>query len=149
MHICSSPSLCFLSSHFQCKVSSALHSLSISFSVNTRCFASLSLHSSFSPSLPFYLSVSIAPYQLVSIIYSTFIISIPYPFQFSPACRIMACTDVQPYRKHDLLGYYKLLELTPNATASEIRRAYYTLALRYHPDKNTSDEAEVMVCWEW
>jgi len=56
----------------------------------------------------------------------------------------MACTDVQPYRKHDLLGYYKLLELSPNATASEIRRAYYTLALKYHPDKNATAEAEVM-----
>jgi hypothetical protein len=52
--------------------------------------------------------------------------------------------DVQPYRKQDLLGYYKILDLSPNATAAEIRRAYYTLALRYHPDKNTSAEAEVM-----
>jgi len=56
----------------------------------------------------------------------------------------MACTDIQLYRKHDILGYYKLLDLTPNATAGEIRKAYYALALKYHPDKNTSEEAEVM-----
>lgn len=52
--------------------------------------------------------------------------------------------DVQIYQKHDVLGYYKLLNLSPYATPAEIRRAYYTLALLYHPDKNSSLEAEVM-----
>jgi hypothetical protein len=58
----------------------------------------------------------------------------------------MACSEVQPYQKHDVLGYYKLLGLSPNATQAEIRKAYYGLALLYHPDKNSSQEAEVMVC---
>ncbi|MCX8036051.1 MAG: DnaJ domain-containing protein [Candidatus Sumerlaeia bacterium] len=35
--------------------------------------------------------------------------------------------------EHD---YYLILGLDPNATQSEIRRAFRTLALRYHPDQN-------------
>jgi len=56
----------------------------------------------------------------------------------------MACTDVQPYQKHDVLGYYKLLNLSPMATPAEIRKAYYTMALVYHPDKNRTVEGEAM-----
>jgi len=56
----------------------------------------------------------------------------------------MVGTELQAYQKHDILGYYKLLNLNPNATPAEIRRAYYGLALLYHPDKNSSEEAEVM-----
>lgn len=55
-------------------------------------------------------------------------------------------TELQVYQKLDILGYYKLLNLDPNATPAEIRKAYYALALQYHPDKNSSEEAEVMVC---
>ena len=32
--------------------------------------------------------------------------------------------------------YYKILEVTPAATALEIKRSYRRLALKYHPDKN-------------
>jgi len=56
----------------------------------------------------------------------------------------MACSDVQPYQKQDVLGYYKLLNLPPSATPAEIRKAYYALALLYHPDKNSTADAEVM-----
>jgi hypothetical protein len=56
----------------------------------------------------------------------------------------MACSDIQTYRKRDVLGYYQLLNLSPDATASEIRRAFYVLAKLYHPDKNNSPEAEVI-----
>lgn len=56
----------------------------------------------------------------------------------------MSCSDIQTYKKLDVLGYYKILNLSPNATASEIRKSYYTLALVYHPDKNKSPEAEAM-----
>jgi len=52
-------------------------------------------------------------------------------------------SDVLVYKKLDVLGYYKLLNLTPHASAAEIRKSYYALALVYHPDKNSSPEAEL------
>jgi len=56
----------------------------------------------------------------------------------------MACQDLQTYQKRDVLGYYKLLNISPDASASEIRKSFYSLAKVYHPDKNTSSEAEVV-----
>jgi DnaJ-class molecular chaperone len=58
----------------------------------------------------------------------------------------MACSDLQTYQKRDVLGYYRLLNVSPEATQVEIRKAFYALAKVYHPDKNNSQEAEVVVC---
>jgi curved DNA-binding protein CbpA len=40
-------------------------------------------------------------------------------------------TDVAPLDK----TYYNILNVAPTATASEIKKAYYSLSLQYHPDR--------------
>jgi curved DNA-binding protein CbpA len=36
--------------------------------------------------------------------------------------------------------YYKILEVSPNATALDIKKSYRRLALQYHPDKNFGNQ---------
>ena len=40
----------------------------------------------------------------------------------------------------DYTDYYKILEIDKKATADEIKKAYRTLAKKYHPDKNLGDK---------
>ena len=42
-------------------------------------------------------------------------------------------------------SYYEILEITKNASESEVKKAYRSLALRWHPDKNPENmkEAEI------
>src|SRR6185437_2205019 len=39
--------------------------------------------------------------------------------------------------------FYKILEISENATQEEIKKAYRRLALKWHPDKNPSNKEEV------
>ena len=34
---------------------------------------------------------------------------------------------------------YKILEVEPNASTLEIKKSYHRLALRFHPDRNSSE----------
>ena len=40
------------------------------------------------------------------------------------------------------ISCYDVLKLRPNATSSEIKKSYFKLSLKWHPDKNPSDEAK-------
>jgi DnaJ-class molecular chaperone len=40
------------------------------------------------------------------------------------------------------MNFYDILEVSPNATKDEIKKAYRRLVLKYHPDKNKSKDAE-------
>jgi curved DNA-binding protein CbpA len=46
-------------------------------------------------------------------------------------------------------NYYRLLEVSPSAPASEIHKAYWRQASRFHPDKGGNHEAMLQVVEAW
>lgn len=48
----------------------------------------------------------------------------------------------------DELDYYQLLEITADAPTSAVKRAYYDLSRRFHPDANRGLEAELRCALE-
>jgi curved DNA-binding protein CbpA len=41
-----------------------------------------------------------------------------------------------------MIDYYKILEVEPNATYAEIKKSYYRLAYKYHPDRSDYNRSE-------
>ena len=39
-----------------------------------------------------------------------------------------------------MAGYYETLGLTPQATEAELKKAFRSLAMQYHPDRNQGDK---------
>ena len=46
---------------------------------------------------------------------------------------------------NDLMDYYELLRIDATATFDEIHKAYRSLALQYHPDRNSTPEAALIM----
>ena len=44
-------------------------------------------------------------------------------------------------------NFYEYMELTQEATTSEVRKAYRKLSLVLHPDKNDAEDAEIKFRW--
>ena len=54
-------------------------------------------------------------------------------------------TSIPKVRIQADVCFYKLLNLTPNSTIEEIKKEYYKLAKKYHPDNKENSSANQTV----
>ena len=62
---------------------------------------------------------------------------------YSFTCRLLSF-KVNSFNRHFVSrtkSFYDVLGITPKATASDIKTAYYKLSMTFHPDKNKSDDS--------
>jgi len=50
--------------------------------------------------------------------------------------------ESRPQRSYTLENLYNILGVSPNATSDDIKKAYRSLAMRHHPDRNEHPHAE-------
>ncbi|XP_030276601.1 dnaJ homolog subfamily B member 9-like [Sparus aurata] len=55
---------------------------------------------------------------------------------------LLLLSGVLPASSETSRNYYETLGVEPTATDSQIKRSFRTLAIKYHPDKNKSADAE-------
>nr|XP_020448951.1 dnaJ homolog subfamily B member 9-like isoform X2 [Monopterus albus] len=65
-------------------------------------------------------------------------------FHWIQACVILllCLSETQPAVSETSRSYYDTLNVEPTATDSQIKKAFRKLAMKYHPDKNKSTDAE-------
>jgi len=54
-------------------------------------------------------------------------------FKYGSSLRLLATTTIKG-------NFYKVLDLTPDADAQDIKTSFYKLSMKYHPDLNSEDE---------
>jgi preprotein translocase subunit Sec63 len=56
---------------------------------------------------------------------------------------VLLMAEAAPRGRNQGRDFYKILDIKRSATPAEIKKAYRTLSLKYHPDKNTDDPSAV------
>uniref|UniRef100_A0A3Q1JX50 DnaJ homolog subfamily B member 9 n=1 Tax=Anabas testudineus TaxID=64144 RepID=A0A3Q1JX50_ANATE len=68
----------------------------------------------------------------------------PATLRWMQACVVLllCLSEALPAASETSRNYYDTLNVEPSATDREIKKAFRKLAIRYHPDKNKSADAE-------
>uniref|UniRef100_A0A3Q1F150 DnaJ homolog subfamily B member 9 n=1 Tax=Acanthochromis polyacanthus TaxID=80966 RepID=A0A3Q1F150_9TELE len=63
-------------------------------------------------------------------------------FHWMQTCMILLLCLSEPLPAASQNNYYETLNVEPTATDSQIKKSFRKLAMKYHPDKNKSTDAE-------